>query len=300
MPLLDLNQDYTFIGVDLAQIEARGTGWLANEQKFLELFTTSDPYCTYGKSIFGYELDKKKHPIQRTASKASLLSLGFKGGIGAYQRVGENYKIDFRLVAEAVLPTATAQEKAEGFRNYKYYMDKKPLKPLSELEGVAVDILKQRYRRDFAKIEAYWDVLEQAFLYGGWANKIHVEVKASGLRVLTLPSGRQLFYHSVVLRGDGRYSYQDTFGTKYIWSGVLIENCAQALNADISDWYKERALAIAPIVHHCYDEFTLLVPKRDAESAMLALKNLTQNSKPEFCQDLPLGFDYWECDRYGK
>lgn len=300
MRLLELNQDYTFIGVDLAQIEARATGWLANEQKFLELFTTSDPYCTYGKSIFGYELDKKKHPIQRTASKASLLSLGFAGGIGAYQRVAENYKIDFKLVAEAVLPTATPTERAEGHRNYKYYLDKKPLKPLSEEEGIAVDILKQRYRTEFARIAAYWDVLEQAFLYGGWANKIHVDVTASGLRVLTLPSGRQLFYHGVHVHSDGRYSYQDTFGTKYLWKGVIIENSAQAVNADVSDWYKARALEIAPIVHHCYDEFTLMVPRRDAEQAMQALKDLTQKSKPAFCQDLPLGFDYWECNRYGK
>ena len=293
------DEDKTFVGMDLAQIEARATGWVAGEQKFLDLFTTTDPYCTYGKTIFGREINKKDHMIERTASKASMLSLGFAGGIGAYQRVAENYKIDFDMVAKVVMPSATPQELAEGHRNYDYYLDKAPLKPLNPTEGVAVDILKQRYRRDFPLITKYWDQLEETFILGGQAGPIKIEVHPSGLRVITLPSGRQLFYHQVKVKENGDYSYQSRKGRMSLWKGVLIENVAQAINADISDWYKKQANQIAPVVHHCYDEFTMECWKHQADEVLSRLKALTA-TKPEWAIGLPLGFDYWVGRRYGK
>lgn len=289
----------TFVGTDLAQIEARATGWLAGEQKFLDLFATTDPYCTYGKKIFGREITKKD-AIERTASKATVLAFGFAGGIGAGQRVAENYKIDFAAMADIILPTALPVENLAAARAYTYYMDGTPLKPLHEREAKAVDILKQRYRRDFPLIVQYWDILEQAFLYGGDAGFINVSIQRSGLRILTLPSGRQLFYHGVEIDDKGKYSYIGRKGRQAMWKGVVIENAAQAVNADVSDYFKMRAnYEIAPVVHHCYDEFTMECDENKAEEVMKQLKELTQTKPPRY-ESLPLGFDYWTGRRYGK
>ncbi|MDE2099335.1 MAG: hypothetical protein KGL39_18925 [Patescibacteria group bacterium] len=292
---------YTLVGCDLSQIEARVTGWLAGEQKLLDLFTTSDPYCTYGETIFGRKITKKENPIERTAAKASMLSLGFAGGIGAYQRVAENYKIDFAMVAQVVLPSATAMERSEGERSYEYYIGKSPAKPLSKDHAIACDILKQRYRRDFANIVAYWDTLEAAFLYGGQAGRISVEVRDGNLRVVTLPSGRQLFYHGFKVNGRGEYGYQGRWGWTALWKGTLIENMAQAINADVSDWYKIRAnYTIAPVVHHCYDEFTMEAYESEAQLTLRQLQDLTKNARPPWADGLPIAFDYWSAKRYGK
>lgn len=291
------------VGMDLAQAEARNAGWLAGETKFLDLFTTTDPYCTYGRAIFGREIDKKNDPVERTASKASLLSLGFAGGIGAYQRVGENYKINFSIVDHAVRPTATPTELWEAQRSYKYYIDKRPFKPLSEADAIAVDILKQRYRRTFGRIVSYWDELENAFLNGRQAGPLTIHVHPDGLRVMTLPSGRELFYPQVEILPNGKYSYmgwEDGHWQRInIWKGTIMENACQAIAQDLSDWYKTKAHEnIGKVVHHCYDEFTMEVDEKNL-NAINFLKTLT-NIKPSWAATLPLGFDFWSGKRYGK
>jgi hypothetical protein len=290
----------TLVGWDIAQGEARGTGWLAGDEKFLNLFATSDPYCTYGKELFGHVITKEEHPEKRQASKASVLAFGFAGGIGAGQRVGENYKMDFSELARVTLPSATPHEFVLGNVNYEYYMGKMPLKPLPEDQAVAVDILKQRFRRDFTRIVEYWDGLEGAFLAGGTAGRITIEKFASGLRLMTLPSGRQLPYHGVHIDRSGNYSYQGRHGRMSIWKGTLIENAAQATLEDIANWYRKRVNKIAGIVHQCYDEATSETPKTEGERVLAALKTLTKNFRPDFTDGFPLGFTYWIGERYGK
>lgn len=286
-----------FVGMDLSQIEARATFWCAGSAG-LDLFRTGDPYCTYGSKLFGHEITKKDL-IKRTASKASVLGNGFGGGIGAGQRTGDQYNLDFGILADIIMPTATYAEMAEADRNEKYYQEKMPLKPLSRRNAMAVDIAKQRYRADFWEIPVYWKLLEQCFLQGGQAGPVHIEVRAGGLRVVTLPSGRQMFYHGVKQMADGSYCYRRGKKVVWLWYGQLMENVAQAINEDISCWYKIRANKIAPVVHHVYDEFTLECEARKTEDVMKRLKELTQ-TEPSYVPGLPLGFDFWEGNRYGK
>jgi len=300
-----------FLGTDLAQIEARATGWVADEQKSLDLFRTGDPYCTYGTALFGRTITKKDKK-ERNAAKASKLSLGFAGGIGAYARVESSYSLDFAAIYALIAPTGTPQEWAEAERCYKYYMKGKPLKPLAHQYALAVDIVKQRYRKDFPKIRDYWYELESAFKYGGQAGPVEIE-KRGNLRVLILPSGRPLHYHgytetSRMVRDPDDdsekmqrgYGYQGRRGFKFVWRGMLMENVAQAINADISDYYKVQAHKhIAPVMHHCYDEFTMQLKAKDLERVQAQLKELLA-TQPSWSQGLPLGFDSWVEKRYGK
>lgn len=294
------DSQHVFIGYDLAQIEARAGAWAARDYEFLALFENSDPYCTRGKKLFGKELNKKDHPTERNASKANVLSLIFAGGIGAHGRAAQTYKFDLQILADIILPTATPAELFEAEKRWIWYIEKNPPKPMTHAQGLACDVAKQRFRKDYPRIAAYWNELENAFLYGGWAGRVHFEVRGSGLRVMTLPSGRQMFYHGVYQAEDGRYCYQGRRGRYWIWRGVLMENVAQCINADVSDWFKVRVNQIAPVVHHCYDEATMEVEKSRADEVMALVKHLTQNEKPEWADGLPLGFDYWMGRRYGK
>lgn len=286
---------------DASQAEARATGWLAGAKDFLDLFLTTDPYCTYGRKLFGREITKKNDPKERQASKASLLAFGFAGGIGAGQRVGDNYHIEFGVLAQLLLPTATYSEVAHAEQRWKWYIEKQPVKPLPHDHAIAVDVLKQRYRRDFPRIVEYWKELENAFLEGGQAGRIYIDKKPSGLRVLYLPSGRALHYHDVHIHSDGKYSYRDKFNRrKFIWKGTIIENCAQAVSQDICDWYKVQANKyIAPVIHHCYDEFSMEVEVSQLDRVNQQLKEL-EATRPDWTDGLPLGFDQVVGRRYGK
>lgn len=286
------------LGVDLSQIEARATGWLAGAENFLEMFGPGrDPYCEYGFQIFGHKITKADL-IKRTASKAAVLSMGFAGGIGAFQTGAENYNLDLNILASIILPTATPAELAEGERCWKYYIDKRPVKPLTHAQGLAADIVKQRFRKDFPRIVQYWDELEQAFLAGGWAGRIHVDIRQHGLHVLTLPSGRQLFYHGVQCNGR-EYSYQGRKGREHLWKGTLIENVAQSVNDDCMTHYKLLARQhIGRIVHTCHDEYTLEVRRKDFEQSKQLLTQV-MDTKPAWADGLPLAYDMWDGKRYG-
>lgn len=291
-------QEKWLIGADLSQIEARAVGYLANCQQFLKLFEAGrDPYCEYGYNIFGRKITKADL-IPRTASKATVLSFGFAGGIGAGQIGAELYNLDLNILVGIILPTATPAELTEGERNVKYYLDKRPDKPLTHDQALAVDILKQRYRADFPEITNYWDELENTFLIGGWAGRVHVDVRAGGLRVVTLPSGRQLFYHGV--ESDGKsYSYQGRHGKVNLWKGILIQNLAEAVNEDCISHFKLLARKhIGPIIHTCYDEFTCEILRSQLESATKMFKEIMATT-PAGYEGLPLAYDMWDGKNYG-
>lgn len=284
------------IGADLSQIEARAVGFLAQCPKFLDMFRSGDPYCEYGYFIFGRKITKADL-IPRTAAKAAVLSFGFAGGIGAGQVGAETYHLDMDVIVSVILPTATPAELAEGERNVKFYMDKRPVKPLTHDQALAVDILKQRYRNDFPEITNYWDELENTFLTGGQAGLIHIDARGD-LRVVTLPSGRQLFYHGVQTNGR-EYSYQGRKGREHLWKGILIQNLAEAVNEDCISHFKLLAQKyIGPIIHTCYDEFTCEIWESTLDNARAVFKQIMATTPPGY-EGLPLAYDMWDGKRYG-
>lgn len=296
---------HVLMGLDQSQAEAKATAFLAGDEVLMQLFRTSDPYCTYGETMFGHKIDKKLHPEKRNAAKAEVLAFGFAGGIAAGQRIGTNYKMDFHAMADVVMPLASEMEIMRANWSYGRYREGLPMKPLSTREGVAVDIMKQWYRRDFTRVVEYWEEIEHAFLNGGQAGQVHIEVSGDD-RIVTLPSGRQLFYRDVRISGTNKYgganySYMARYKRERLWKGQLIENWAQAHSTDINNFYKPIIEdTIGGIIHHCYDDITLEVPEHLQLWAMYQLKAITQEFKPPFVGNTPLGFDFWQGERYAK
>jgi len=307
------------VGGDLSQIEARCVGYAADDQTFLDLFRSGDPYCAYGPALWGKTITKADL-IERTACKATVLSMGFAGGIGAFQRGAEQYNVPMDGLADFILPNATMHEIESGRKLYfENYLAKLPLKPLTERQGIAADIVKQRFRRDFPQIVAYWAQLWQAFINGGQAGPIFIEKKGN-LRILTLPSGRQLFYHDLRMSRRSKYKAvlndaeqdDDDEDTEVYWSYlarglrkkvskcVTIQNIAEGLNYDISSWYMCQANEnIGAVVHQCYDEWTMEVPKAKEEWARDQLTLLVNTTQPPWSGGLPIGFEAWSGERYG-
>lgn len=80
---------YIFVVSDLSQIECRITLWLGSqmprskgmEAESLELMRNGgDLYSWFGSLIYGYEINKKDHPLERQIAKSAVLGLGFGMG----------------------------------------------------------------------------------------------------------------------------------------------------------------------------------------------------------------------------
>ena len=73
---------FRFVVGDSAQIEARVLAWLAGEDGLVESFAANeDIYSTFASSLYGFEVTKETHPLQRHVGKTCILGLGY--GMGA-------------------------------------------------------------------------------------------------------------------------------------------------------------------------------------------------------------------------
>jgi DNA polymerase len=73
------------ISADLSQIEARLVAWLAGCPSLLKQFATGqDPYALLAQRIFGYQLTKSSHPIERFIGKTGILGLGYGCGVDRF------------------------------------------------------------------------------------------------------------------------------------------------------------------------------------------------------------------------
>jgi DNA polymerase len=78
------------IVADFSQIEARGLAWLCDEEKALQTFRDGlDIYCVAAEDVYGYPVDKKKHPDERQVGKTVILACGYGGSVGAFQAMAK-------------------------------------------------------------------------------------------------------------------------------------------------------------------------------------------------------------------
>jgi DNA polymerase len=66
---------------DKAQVEARITAYICGEDTLLQLFREhKDPYSYMASHIFGYDVVKSEHPVERFIGKTAVLGLGYGCG----------------------------------------------------------------------------------------------------------------------------------------------------------------------------------------------------------------------------
>lgn len=85
-PILTAAPGKTLTAGDFSAIEAVVTAAIAGDERKLDVFRSGlDPYCVFAEAVFGYPVNKKEHPIERTVGKMGELSFGFGGGVGAWR-----------------------------------------------------------------------------------------------------------------------------------------------------------------------------------------------------------------------
>ena len=268
-------QGCRFIVADFSAIEARVLAWLAGEDWVLEEFrgagkiyeaTASRMYHVPKESIVkgnpNYEYRQK--------GKQATLSCGYGGGVGALKNMGA------KMPEDEMQPLVDAWRAANphivGLWNA---MDRAMRKVVREHSGVRV-----------GKIRLYWK--DEKML-------------------IRLPSGRELCYLSprtvtnrfgsdgigyMAPAANGQLMVQETFG------GKACENVTQATARDILAHAMLNLEAHGyRIVFHVHDECVMEMPEGTGSvDEACAIMGQT----PEWCSDLPLRADGYECRSYRK
>lgn len=253
---------YTFVGADLAQIEARVLLWLAGDMESLKLI--ADGMCVYevhARRFKGYsdprplkevaETDKAMKNL-RQLCKAERLGLGF--GLGS-----NRFVVAAKTLANVDV-TATQAER----------------------------IVKE-FRKSNSSIVGLWRKLQYAVCQPGPRHEVE------------LPSGRRIRYFDVFTDSvDWRARVKRGGPAVKIYGGLLTENITQATARDILALNILAAeKAGLPVVLHVHDEIVTCVPEKDAEDAKRELTRIMSTS-PEWAPDLPVGVEAKISKRYWK
>lgn len=297
--------------VDLAQIEARITPWLAGDQAAMDAFALFDKGLgpdnyklafanTFGKSV---EHVTKQ---ERALGKVLVLSLGFGGGVAALLTGCAAYKFDPQIAAQQAMRLADADMRRRAA--FAFGFAKGSAAKLDEHTFVGLWCITRLWRQANYKIPALWADLESAF---GAAVRTRKPVNVGRLVVdspvaawarVKLPSGRYLMYASPQLDGEGKITYAGIspytrkWGRCSTWGGTLAENAVQATARDIvahaiADMEAE-AIRVVLSVH---DE--VVVELNDC--SVDEIVQIMTRGYP-WTKGLPLAAEGFDCQRYRK
>lgn len=273
-PVVQAQDGFIFVDADLNAIENRVLGWLANDQKILDVFRKGrDPYIDFATYMFKesyevlfheYDVEGKKE--RRTLSKPAVLGCGFMLSAG-----------------EERLNQKTGEIEGTGLIGYARNMG------VNMTRDQAVHAVKV-FRNTFTEVVKFWYNLERAAkacIRTGRPQRVgFIVFDMSGpFMRMKLPSGRSIHYFKprVELKrkpwGDiGETITYEGLNDKNQWvrvpthPGKLTENAVQAVARDLLGHAmllcRKRKLGIRLHVH---DQIVGMVKKENVELGMQIL-----------------------------
>jgi DNA polymerase len=262
----------TFLVADYSAIEARVLAWLADERWRIELFSKGgDIYCQSASEMFGVPVEK--HGINahlRQKGKIAELACGYGGSVGALKAMGA---IEMGL-SEDELPGLVDAWRATNPHIVMLWQ---------EVDRASLAAVRERTERKFKNIRFRCQ---------------------AGILIITLPSGRELFYmkphieenrfggSSITYEGVGtgkRWERIETYGAK------LVENIVQAISRDILCGAL-MTFKHSDIVMHVHDEIVIEANPRMSVKAVCEQMSRT----PKWAKGLKLDADGFTCPFYQK
>lgn len=264
-----------FIVADFSAIEARVLAWLAGEEWVLEEFRSAGKIYEATASRM-YHVPKesivKGNPNYeyRQKGKQATLSCGYGGGVGALKNMG------------AKMPEDEMQPLVDAWRETNPHI----VALWNAMDRGMRRVIRNHSSVRVGKVMLYWK--DEKLL-------------------IRLPSGRELCYLSprtvpnrfgndgigyLASMANGQLGVQETFG------GKACENVTQAIARDLLAHAMLNLEAHGyRIVFHVHDECVLEVPNGtgSVEEACTIM-----GQTPEWCRDLPLRADGYECASYRK
>ena len=279
-PTLMPRDEHTFVCQDWSAIEARVLPWLSDDrraEKVLDVFRRGeDIYLAAAQDL----------PDQdRQLGKVTILSMGFGGGVGAFQTMAHNYGV--YISDEGADRIKVAWRKANPWAPDFWHSLEDGAKRAVRNPGVTMSVGRVRY------------------------------VRVGSVLYCILPSGTMLSYPAVTLKLE-----EGKFGPKMelsclkaslrpkadapdwprmsLWGGILAENITQATAADLLREALARVRAWSDeVVLHAHDEILMEVPYPDAADAFVDLAD-EMLVVPAWAEGLPLAVGGWTGDYYRK
>jgi DNA polymerase len=316
------------VAADWANIEGRALAWLAGEdwkiQAFIEFDNGTGPdiYLKSYSETFGILISKVTKD-DRQIGKVTELSMGYQGGVGAFQSMAKNYGVKMAKAYPTLWNIATARQREKALMSWSKLGDKERAL-IDEKEFLASDITKQRWREAHPAIVKYWNDLENAaiqatlnpgkvFAAGPTDHRSIKYVSKGSFLWCRLPSGRALCYpypqiKEILTPWDEtkpglRYMTETSQGNKWMrvaaYGGLLTENVTQAVARDI---LAEALMRLEnkgyPPVMHVHDEVVAEVPKNKGHSVKEMEEIMCE--LPSWAKGLPLAAEGWMGKRYRK
>ncbi len=253
---------HVVLALDLAQIEARITAWLAGQLDLLELFRQKkDPYAAFASIAYRCEVVKgrsKKDDKMRFVGKTCVLGLGF--GMGAQ-------KLRATLRKDGVILT------------------------LEECEH-----LVKTYRETYGRIPRLWRTLDATIPLMVMHNAHRTFGPVTfAYQSVVLPNQMQIVYNGLrQLDGNNKMNYTGwaySFGGEWrtLWGGKVTENVVQALARIIVMRYMlkiKKTYGMIPVLR-VHDELVYVVPTEEAAHWAQTLSKIMR-APPSWAPTLPV------------
>jgi DNA polymerase len=266
--------------VDLSQIEARVTAWLAEHFLLLEQFADPliDVYSEFAAQYYGIPVDQiKKKSKERFVGKTCILGLGF--GMG-WKKLRHQFATKFAYTG-IVLSKDEAAKAVQLYRSINY------------------------------PIKAFWDFLNytviprMASAEGGM--EYGYKCIQYGRDYVRLPSGRCLLYPNLrpvdgewpdgEPKIDWVYDYKG--GISKLYGGKFTENLAQAIARDLNADFMLEIDKHYPLATMTHDE-NVVIPHIGQAKEALKLMTSIMITPPKWAPDLPLSVEGAYNERYTK
>jgi len=269
---------YKVIAPDASQIEARLAAWFCGAQSMVDAFANGeDIYSSFASEVFGYEVKKDTHKVERFIGKTAVLGLQYGLGWEKFQK------------------TVALQSKAQVGKEVK----------LSDEEAAKV---VKVYRSKYAEIPQMWNRLNSLIprMTGKDFGELVHPVQFMHEKV-RLPSGLYLHYHDLQNK-NGQWWFTYGGKPKYLYGGKLLENIVQALARICVMDTAVRVRKMLAEVHYSdawlnlqvHDELVYIVRERDAVRLLkIVIDEL--GKPPQWGLDIPLkaegdmGESYGDC-----
>lgn len=256
-------EGYKLIIIDSSQIEVRVLGFLAGENKLLDVFRRGeDIYKHFGATELFHKPIEEITKVERQMSKPPVLAAGYgQSGVGlaAYaKRMG--VELSPEMAERCVMAYRAAYPAITGGLN------------------------KSR--------DGYWQRAEQFVKDNGYS------LLPSGRKLmypnLRMEQGGLTFdKHKIFLRDET---------SSRLWHGTIVENNTQAAARDLVFWQVQKVLDECPTAKPAlmvHDEAVFVVPEKDAERC-LQIAELAFRDAPDWAQGIPVKGEGHISDCYDK
>ncbi len=244
--MFEAPEGYTFVTVDLSNIEPRVLAWLAGDHDLLEqLRTGMDIYEAHARNTMGYrepeplkaKAGAEPYMTMRKLSKARVIGLGYRCGKEKFVDVA-------RIIGNLTLS-------------------------LEESERTVND-----YRSTNRKITDFWKKLDRGLRSCCGTGQSFK---------LQLPSGRIMEYHDI--QDIGGMSAVTCRNGKMmrskIYDGLVTENGCQGTARDVIAWHLIKCVeAMMEVVMHAHDELVFLVEESKAQEALDTALRIMHTAPP--------------------